>query len=338
VILDDDNLADYLLACGQASSGEPVRVLAAGDGNINFVRRLQVGERSLVVKQARPALERFPEYRVTTERIVFERRYGDVTAELAPHAPALLPRLLHFDEQNRVLVMEDLGDCARLDERLRAGHLPLDGLAELGAFLGAVHSASRPQSTLLREQFANQEMQRLHGEHIFTLPYQENDFPLSAELRAEAGRILQRPGLRERIRGLGERYYADGDALVHGDVQAGNLLVQGERLRLVDAEIAHVGDPAFDVGTALAHLWVHIPLGGSAADPRPGAGALREAYLAAGGRAEDLGHAPAFAGAEIMRRSIGAARLECLAGDREAAAALAFGAGLVLDGPTSHLW
>ncbi len=336
--LDDQNLAEYLLACGQASPGERVRVLAAGDGNINFVRRLQVGERSLVVKQARPALERFPEYRVTTERIVFEQRYGEVTAELAPRAPALLPRLLHFDAQGRVLVMEDLGDCARLDERIRAGHVPLQGLGQLGSFLGAVHAASRPQAALLRERFANHEMQRLHGEHIFTLPYQDNDFPVSAELRAEAGRVLQRPGLRKRIRELGDRYYAAGEALVHADVQAGNLLVQGEGLRLLDAEIAHVGDPAFDLGTALAHLWVHIPAGGSAVDPRPGAAALRDAYLAAGGRPEDLDRAPAYAGVEIMRRSIGAARLGFLAGDREATAALSFGAELVASGAASHLW
>ncbi len=336
--LDDQNLADYLLAIGQVSPAERVRVLAAGDGNINFVRRLQVGERRLVVKQARPTLERFPEYRVTTERIVFEQRYGEVTAELAPEAPALLPRLLHFDERNRVLVMEDLGDGPRLDESIRTGHLPLEGLGELGAFLGAVHAASRPQSAALRERFANHEMQRLHGEHIFTLPYQENDFPLSAELRSEADRVLERSGLRKRIRELGEHYYADGEVLVHGDVQAGNLLVQGERLRLLDAEIAHLGYPAFDLGTALAHLWVHVPLGLAAADPQPGARALRKAYLAAGGRPEDLDRAPGYAGVEIMRRSIGAARLGFLSGDREAAAALSFGAELALGSAIGHLW
>ena len=325
------------MARGLAGESDPVSVLSAGDGNINFVRRVRVGTRSLVVKQARETLERFPEYRVTTERIVFEQRYGEVVAEHVGEFAKLLPRSLDFDADARVRVMEDLGAGPRLDEELARGRVPIAALRELGRFLGAVHTATRPLAAGLCARFANDEMRALHGEHIFALPYQENDFPISDELRGRARAVLATPGLRERIAALRERYYESAEVLVHADVQAGNVLLQGDLPRLLDAEIAHVGDPAFDLGAALAHVELFVPLECASPDHARGADALLGGYREAGGRAADGDRARSYAGVEIMRRAIGAARLPVLAGDAAAAAALEHGAGLVQwhPGPSS---
>jgi hypothetical protein len=69
--LDDSNLPDYLRKTGLLPPGGEVAVEPVGDGNINWVRRARCvpDGRSWVVKQARPALERFPQYRVSTRRI-----------------------------------------------------------------------------------------------------------------------------------------------------------------------------------------------------------------------------------------------------------------------------
>jgi hypothetical protein len=42
--------------------------------------------------------------------------------------------------------------------------------------------------------------------------------------------------------------------LVHGDYSPKNILVYQNRLVLLDHEVIHFGDPAFDLGFALAHL------------------------------------------------------------------------------------
>ncbi|HYB12564.1 MAG TPA: hypothetical protein VEG67_03785, partial [Myxococcota bacterium] len=72
--LGETNVAGYLLRRGILRRGEKAALEPAGDGNINWVRRVRIAPsgRSLVLKQARAALERFPEYQVSTERIVFE--------------------------------------------------------------------------------------------------------------------------------------------------------------------------------------------------------------------------------------------------------------------------
>ena len=77
---------------------------------------------------------------------------------------------------------------------------------------------------------------------------------------------------------------ADGSVVVHGDYRMGNFLVDGSGLRgVLDWELAHVGDPAEDIGWLCARTW---RFGGRGRVG--GFGELEEflaAYAGAGGRA-----------------------------------------------------
>ena len=329
--LCDASLPGYLVRAGVLEDARGVVVTPAGDGNINWVRRVRAADgSSLIVKQARATLARFPEYRVTTARMVFEARYFEVVRARVPAQAGVIPKLVFFDETARVLVMEDLGEEERLDALLAENRAEPATLEALGAFLGAVHRATRAEAESLAPRFANDEMRQLHGEHIFSLPYQPNEFPIEPRLRALADDVLARPGLRARIAELRARYYGSGEALVHGDVQPGNVLLQGERPRLVDAEIAHVGDPAFDLAQAFAHVHVHrahvrdvIPLAACEV-------ALLAGYTRTAGESREIAsRARAYAGVEILRRAIGAARLAVLGTTARAERALELGAALL---------
>jgi 5-methylthioribose kinase len=329
--LDDRSLPEYVNATGLLPGGAPLRIEAAGDGNINYVRRVRAADgRSLVVKHARDCLEKFPQYRVKPERLLFERRFAEVVARLAPEESRLLPRVLHFDAERFVIVMEDLGDAPALVDELVAGRVNRAALRRLGRFLGALQRATRPEAGALVACFSNAEMRELHGEHIFTLPFEPNDFPISAELRDHAARMLSHRGARDRIRELRSRYYASDAGLVHGDVQAGNVLLQGDVPRLLDAEIAHVGDPAFDLGTALAHVHFHVALSDDPAPFLSGIDALVQGFRETGGQAEDAAWGERYAGVEMLRRTIGAARLRFLEPEDAARRALEHGLRLLL--------
>ncbi|MEM9352674.1 MAG: phosphotransferase [Planctomycetota bacterium] len=328
VRLTDENLPHFLAASGWLSGEENVAVEPAGDGNINFVRRVtKPSGESVIVKQARPELERFPEYRVTTDRMLFEHRYGKLVRQLAPRAAAILPAVYHFDTGSRVMVMEDLGDGARLDQVLAGGGAPVEAMHKLGECLATVHCGTAAAVTDLAEEFRNEEMQRLHGEHIFTLPYQENPFPIPVRVREHAEGLLTQQ-VRERIASLRACYYGTPAALVHGDVQSGNVVLQGNSPRLLDAEIAHLGDPAFDLGTALAHLHFHVPLHADAAGLLKAAGALVEGYrLGATAQGERPPaafwiRAEQYAAVELLRRTLGAARHAVVQDDEAAVAVL----------------
>jgi 5-methylthioribose kinase len=317
--LTAENLPDYLKNRGLARPDEDVRVESAGEGNINWVRRAWLGNggRSVIVKQARPALERFPEYQVTTERIVFEARYY---ATVEPFDAAhLCPRVLDFDEAERVLLLEDLGDAPQLDEALAATANSEDAgtIGEaLGSFLGAVHAATAPQADLARH-FQNDDMRRLHGDHIFALPFRENDFGLSAPLRARAEAVWRDDDAVALADAAYRDYLAPTGALVHGDVQGGNVLCTAGGPRLLDAEISHVGDAAFDIGILLAHLMLSDVTRGDAAPARPVVIRTWRAYVEHVGRAAapPFARAARYAGIELVRRTIGAARVPAVADD-----------------------
>lgn len=313
--LTDDNVPEFLRDRGIGGGPGGARVEAAGDGNINWVRRVRFagspgsGPVSVVVKQARPALERFPEYQVTTERIVFEARYYEVVAPF--DRAGLCPRVLAFDEGDRVLVLEDLGDAPRLDAALACGppDAALGRAAEaLGAFLGAVHRGTRDAAAALGPRFANDAMRRLHGDHIFALPLRPNDFPLAPRLRARAEALWRDAELVAVADAAYARYLAPGAALVHADVQSGNVLLTAGGPKLLDAEIAHVGDPAFDLGTLVAHLAAPSIACGAAGDADPLVAAAWRGYRAAGGDAA-FADASRYAGLEMLRRAVGAARM-----------------------------
>jgi 5-methylthioribose kinase len=329
--LTEEDVPDYLRELGLAAPGESIRVEPAGDGNINWVRRatlLGPPLRSYVLKQARPALERFPQYQAPTERIVCEARWLDRVRPF--DAEGVCPRVHRFDEPNRVLVLEDLGRAERLDAALARGADAAAALVALARFLGRVHRATRGDPSLAAG-FANGPMQRLHGDHIFALPYQPNDFVLPPRTAERAARLREDAELCAAAARAYARYLEPVGALVHGDVQAGNVLLPPGGPKLLDAEIAHAGDPAFDVGMLLAHALLPSAAAGRAASALPVLAACWSAYAAEHGAAglPALADALRYAGLELLRRTVGAARVTAVASDEAGLRVIDVGAGLV---------
>ena len=64
----------------------------------------------------------------------------------------------------------------------------------------------------------------------------------------------QLPRAAAFLHALIEETLASRHTLVHGDYSPKNVLVHGGRLVLLDYEVIHWGDPAFDAGFSMAHL------------------------------------------------------------------------------------
>jgi aminoglycoside phosphotransferase (APT) family kinase protein len=94
---------------------------------------------------------------------------------------------------------------------------------------------------------------------------------------------VPRPGLELGLRRLeATRPPTTGSGVVHGDLRLGNVIVDGDGLAAVlDWELAHIGDPAEDLGWFCARAWRF-------GSPRRAGGVgsaeeLLDAYAAAGG-------------------------------------------------------
>ncbi len=329
--LTEEKLPGYMKNSGLVPHAEPVSIEQAGDGNINWVRRVRTRSDSWVVKQARPALERFPEYRVSTERIVFEARFYQTAAPF--DAEGVCPRVLRFDHEQRVLVLEDLGEVERLDAALARGADVVAVAACLARFLGALHRGTC--NGALAKRFANDEMRRLHGDHIFHLPYRPNEFPLSTRVAARAAELRADAALVRTIDAAYTRYLEPRGCLLHGDVQPANVLLTANGPKLLDAEIAHVGDPAFDLGQLLGHLLLPAAARGEPEAALPAIAETWRAYASAWNGAPPfaLADAARHGGIELLRRSVGAARTPAVASDAASLAVIDAGLVWIREGP-----
>jgi 5-methylthioribose kinase len=303
ISLDDpESLRAYLAAQGLVPADGPLTVSVAGEGNMNGVRRVATPAGSLIVKHARPWVEKYPSIAAPVERSAVEAQFFALTAN-DPVLGKFHPALRHRDAAAALLVLEDLAPATSGVEVYAGGlRFTADDLLTLRGYLDALHRFPVPPTA--RPGLRNEAMRRLNHAHIFDLPFQPDaGFGEFLEARtpgldAVAAPLRHDAALKAVIRELGTRYLSpDGPALLHGDFFPGSLLRQANGAwRVIDPEFGFCGDPEFDSGVFLAHL--HL----SGHDD-----ALCRLWL--DGASGDAALVTRYAGVEILRRLVGVAQL-----------------------------
>jgi len=300
---DVTGLDACLRAAGVLDAGESLlAAVRAGDGNMNCTVRATTPRRSLIVKQARPWVAKYPQFDAPWDRALREMEFYQLVAR-DPRVAARMPQLLHADRDARLLVLEDVGAGADLTGIYRGATLSPETVDDLAYYLSALHGAFLGEST--RRPLPNREMRALNHAHIFEIPLQrENGLVLdeTAPGLQAAAELLKADGAYVAAVGrLGtEVYLADGECLVHGDFFPGSFLSAPTGPKVIDPEFACFGRGEFDGAVFLAHLL----LGRQAP-------AVAARFL--GRYTPPPGHDPnvmlQLAGVEVMRRLIGYAQL-----------------------------
>ena len=295
---------DYLQSGGWLAAGETVRrVVRPGAGNMNHVLRVVTDRRSLIVKQSRPWVEKFPQIEAPVERVLIEAAFYELVQADA-YFRSFMPEVIGTDPDNYVLLLEDLGEGADCTSVYRRGERLTDKqLSHLLELLRHLHA--RQFSEAERRSFPdNLAMRRLNHQHLFVFPLQEdNGFDLDQVLpglQAAARPFRRDAALRRRMEALGKRYLGSGPCLLHGDYFPGSWLRIGDAVRVIDPEFCFFGPPEYDLGVALAHLMM-------ARTPAGRIEAAKRAYTPPGAFDEPLRRA--FTGMELLRRLIGLAQL-----------------------------
>jgi 5-methylthioribose kinase len=120
---------------------------------------------------------------------------------------------------------------------LLAGRIVPDHFEQFGSLLGTIHRRSSESIAEVGELFAD----TTYFETLRLEPY----YLYAAETTPQAALFLN---------DLVKRTLQHKDCLVHGDFSPKNTLIHRDKLILLDYEVVHVGDPAFDVGFALTHF------------------------------------------------------------------------------------
>jgi 5-methylthioribose kinase len=209
--------------------------LRGGVSNKTVLLRRPDGSR-WVLKQALPKLRVQADWFSDPSRIRVE---ANALRYLPLITPAnTIPKLLFEDPEQHLLAMEAVPEPhENWKERLLSGRLDRDFVSQFGRLLASIHGRSYE---LRKELFLAFE-DRVFFETLRLEPY----YQFTGERVPEAA-----PFLNEVI-GANRTHCV---TLVHGDYSPKNILVFQGRLILLDHEVVHVGDPAFDLGFSLTHL------------------------------------------------------------------------------------
>jgi 5-methylthioribose kinase len=249
-IEDFSALRNYMTARGYLTQSESVSFtnLAGGVSN-RTVKVAWPDGRAWVLKQALAKLRVNVDWFSSPERIAVEAKALRWLNRSAP--PGTTPAFVFEDLSNHLMAMEAVPEGhENWKSLLLSGRIVTNHFEQFGLLLGTIHRHSSDGGPEVRSAFAD----TTYFESLRLEPY----YLYTAQQAPEAAIFLNQ---------LARETLLHKDSLVHGDFSPKNTLVHRGNLILLDYEVVHFGDPAFDVGFALTHFLSkahHLPDGRAA--------------------------------------------------------------------------
>lgn len=313
--------ADYLRGRGVISADQHVTAEPLGGGVSNDVVAVTGPGVDLVVKQALPRLRVEQEWLASPRRVLTEAAALALAARLRPQD---VPAVIDVDDKAMTLTIARANRSLRnWKSDLLAGRIEPATALRLAVALAQWHTATAADQGL-REKFGVAAFEQLR---------------IAPFYRAV---MACHPGLAGKIGELAEQLLATRLCLVHGDFSPKNVLADSTGLAVLDWEVAHYGDPVFDLAFLQAHLLlkaVHAPVG--AARYRALAAAFLDAYgeRAGPGLRRPGDYLSAHVGCLLLARVDGKSPAEYLTGpERDRVRSVALRALSARAGTVSMIW
>jgi len=230
-------LIDYLRQKQRIGAQETPRitVLAGGVSNRAVLVEREMGD-AWVLKQALTKLRVPVDWFSDPERVHREALGLRWLATLTP--PSVIPGLIFEDHTHHLLAMQAVPQPhTNWKTVLLSGEVDLSHVEQFATLLATIHRQAAQRQAELAPLFAD----RTFFESLRLEPYYHyaaTQVPLAA------------PFLHQLIAATRNRCYT----LVDGDYSPKNTLIYQNRLVLLDYEVIHWGDPAFDLGFSLTHF------------------------------------------------------------------------------------
>jgi 5-methylthioribose kinase len=238
----------------------PVTVTALSGGVSNDVLAVTGSGVDIVVKRALPRLRVEAEWLASPARVVTEAHALQLAAAIRP---GLVPGVRAVDAENFIVVIER-APRSFIEWRRELLDSRVDTAVArcLGSSLAGWHRATTGNP-------------RLTSEFADTASFEE--LRVDPFYRTVASR---NPALAGEVGAVVDRMLATRRCLVHGDFSPKNVLHGDDAVWVIDWEVAHLGDPVFDLAFMISHLVCKsLRRPGDAAALRRAADGFLAAYL-----------------------------------------------------------
>jgi len=265
-ILKETDLRDYLAqlpAIAGQLGGPPQAwsISEVGDGNLNLVFIVKGASGGIAVKQALPYVRLVGE----SWPLPLSRSHYEYLALVhqARLAPGLVPDVLHHNETLALTAMELLEPHIIMRKGLVAGTRYPHFVDHITTFLArtlflssdlALPAARKKEG--IAAFSGNHALCKITEDLIFTDPYfqAEQNRWTSPWLDATAAAFRVDLDLHVAVSRLKLKFMASPEALIHGDLHTGSIMVTESRTLVIDPEFAFYGPMGFDIGAVLSNL------------------------------------------------------------------------------------
>ncbi|XP_058070205.1 methylthioribose kinase-like isoform X1 [Magnolia sinica] len=266
--LDEKSLVEYIKSTPSLSSllGDRLDALTikeVGDGNLNLVFIVvSSGGGSFVAKQALPYVRCIGEsWPMTKERAYFEalvlKEHGRLCSD---H----VPEVYHFDRTMSLIAMRYLepphiilrkGLIAGIIYPLLAEHMS-DYMAKTLFCTSLLYHTTTDHKKAVAEFCGNVELCRLTEQVIFSDPYKVSQYNrcTSPYLDRDAEAVREDNVLKLEVAELKSMFCERAQALIHGDLHTGSVMVTSDSTQVIDPEFGFYGPMGFDIGAFLGNL------------------------------------------------------------------------------------
>ncbi len=264
--LDVDTLAPYLAEQPELRArlgGDPSgwRVEEVGDGNLNLVFIVRGPGGGLCVKQALPYVRLVGEsWPLPLNRAFFEH---EALVEHGRHAPGLTTEIYCFDPVLMLIVMELLEPHIIMRRGMIQGIRYPRAATDVAEYMARTLFFTSDLGTSAAEKKArvalfcgNAALCKLTEDVIFTEPYMvhDNNRWTSPQLDDLAAAVRADAALKRAVSRLKSKFMGNAEALIHGDLHTGSIMVTQDDTRVIDPEFAFYGPMGFDTGAFVGNL------------------------------------------------------------------------------------
>jgi len=264
--LNEENACDYIrktpLMDTLFKGVDDLKAVDLAEGNINLIFRVfserdPIGK-SVLVKQAMPHSRRYPDFKLPQSRAKLENEMLEIENK---YCPGSVPRVYFYDADMFAILMEDLnrhiimryGLMKQVRYPLFAEHIGTF-LARTLFYTSDLYLAPSDKKPMVAA-FINPVLCKITEDLVFTEPYIDHpNNHWTDGLTPHVKKIHADDSLRSEMMVLKEAFITHAQALVHGDLHTGSIMVNESETRVIDPEFGYFGPMGFDIGAVLGNL------------------------------------------------------------------------------------
>ncbi len=254
-------ITELPIAGALGGSRDSWRIEEVGDGNLNLVFLVRGTTGGFAVKQALPYVRLVGEsWPLPLSRAHFEH---SALVHQAEFASGLVPSVHHYDATLSLIIMELLEPHIIMRHGMIAGTIYPRFADDISSFMARTLFNTSPFAmsgyefkSLVAHFAGNSAMCKITEDVIFTEPYMpcENNRWTRPWLDGWAEKIRQDDDLKRAVTRLKRKFMGSTEAMIHGDLHTGSVMLTAEETRIIDPEFAFMGPMGFDVGAIIANL------------------------------------------------------------------------------------